>query len=323
VSFGPRKTYRDAVRCTAVTSRQSRPANQRAVRSIDRPPPPHWLRRPPLGLWLSPGPQGSSRPIPVRSCLSTRTCSPAFVSFAGFAACRCRGCLGAVRAVEAARDVSQRSCFPFGVLRTGSQLPPGLPRPDYLRRAQGLTPSPRLHGSPRVPGLFHPGPAHGVPPYRASSLCRAAVPSGARCLPGVCRTSPAPDRSPDDPTTTSAIRSPARCRAGGQAPRAPARTDRAPLASREPSRRSLAGTIPPTLALYAPTGPRCRSPDSVRSAFKALLPAKSSSPRSDVTPAPRPLPSWASPLQGSLARCRRSAFLGRHPLSGFSDRACD
>ena len=31
------------------------------------------------------------------------------------------------------------------------------------------------------PGLFHPGPALGVPPFRAFSLCRAAMPLGIRC----------------------------------------------------------------------------------------------------------------------------------------------
>jgi hypothetical protein len=96
---------------------------------------------------------------------------------------------------ELLRHLPKSQC-PFGALSTEDQLPPGLPPPGYRRHAQGLSPSPRLHGLPCAPGLFHPGHAHGVPPFRAFSLCRAVVPLDTRCLPGVCRTRPAPDRSP-------------------------------------------------------------------------------------------------------------------------------
>jgi len=164
--------------------------------------------------------------------------------------------------------------LPFGVHSVGSLPTPGLPPPDYHRRAQGFSPSPRLDGSQRAPGLFHPGPAHGVAPFRAFSLCRAVTSLDVPCLPDVCRTLPAPDRSPNDAATNTAfIRSPVRCRTGSQAPWAPTGVEFAPLAARLPPRRSFAGSIPPTEDIFV-QGPRCRSPVGVRFAFKAFAPCK-------------------------------------------------
>jgi len=86
---------------------------------------------------------------------------------------------------------------PFSLRRSrhGSQLMPGLPYPGYRRHAQGFSPSPRLDGSLCLPGLFHPGPARGIPPFRAFSLCRAVAPLDARCPPDVPSPLPAPNRS--------------------------------------------------------------------------------------------------------------------------------
>jgi len=47
------------------------------------------------------------------------------------------------------------------------------------------------------PGLFHPGHAHGVLPYRAFPSRRAVAPHSARCRPVVCRSLAEPSRTRD------------------------------------------------------------------------------------------------------------------------------
>jgi len=128
------------------------------------------------------------------------------------------------------------------------QLTPELPRPGYPRRAQGFSPSPRLDGAPCVPGLFHPGAAHGVPPFRACAPCRAVAPLGARCPPDVCLSPPAPDRSPARAVTSTACdQPPTPLGTGGQAPQpgwgaGPSRSHSASTA--RPSRTAPRGATP-------------------------------------------------------------------------------
>lgn len=202
----------------------------------------------------------------------------------------------------------------------GSQPLPDVPPSGYLRHVQGFSPSARLHGFPCVPGLFHPGPAHGVSPFRAFSLCRAATPLGVRCPPDVCLTSLAPNRSPtglDDDFLAG--RSPASCDARGQALQAPTRADHATLASRDLPRRLLAEPLP---WCPRPCGPRTRGAGRRTASGSPSGPfslQRARSPRPVVRPVPRPLPSWAFPLQGSLALAEGRPFLVAHPLSGFHD----
>jgi hypothetical protein len=49
--------------------------------------------------------------------------------------------------------------------------------------------------SPHHPGLFHPGYAHGVPPFRAFPSRRAVAPLNARCRLDVRRRRPGPRRA--------------------------------------------------------------------------------------------------------------------------------
>lgn len=149
-----------------------------------RPPPPCWLRRAPLGLGFSPGPQGSSRsqqvcvaftqrqPPPRRS-LTAGTChhsQPALVLRAARPRAAPTGTF---------KERISPSAHPARLAYPRRKMPP----PGYHRRTQGLSPSRRLDGHPCVPGLFHPGRAHGVLPSRAFSLRGAVTPLDARCLP--------------------------------------------------------------------------------------------------------------------------------------------
>jgi hypothetical protein len=77
------------------------------------------------------------------------------------------------------KDRVSPSAHPARLAYLRQEMPP----PGYRRRTQGLSPSRRLDGHPCVPGLFHPGRAHGVLPSRAFSLHGAVTPLDARCLP--------------------------------------------------------------------------------------------------------------------------------------------
>lgn len=199
-----------------------------------------------------------------------------------------------------------------------------MPTPGYRRRAQGFSPSPCLDGSQRFPGLFHPGPARGVPPFRASSLCRAVTPLGVPCLPDVCRTLPAPDRSPNGAATKNRIHPATRTLPHGRPSAMCADRGGTRAASCANSAPTIPRGIDPADPGHLSPGPAVPVADRrpVRlQGFCSLQRARS--PRPVVKPVPRPLPSWASPLQGSLARFRGSAFLSRHPLSGLCDHTRD
>jgi len=88
--------------------------------------------------------------------------------------------------------------------------------------------------APTPPGLFHPGGAHGVRPFRAFSSRGAAAPSGARCPPDVHAAGPPRSIHP-----TSSRAGPWSVHAGTPSNRAEAGTRRlqgfAPLGSSWPS----------------------------------------------------------------------------------------
>lgn len=92
--------------------------------------------------------------------------------------------------------------------------------------------------APTPPGLFHPGSAHGVAPFRAFSSRGAATPSGARCPPDVHAAGPT---RPPRPASSRA--EPWPTRAGTQNERTETGTRRlqgfAPLGSSLPSSGGL------------------------------------------------------------------------------------
>jgi hypothetical protein len=181
----------------------------------------------------------------------------------GAATSRCRRLPQPHSSGQGGHGASQRTHRPFGVSCTARQLTPELPPSGYLRRAWGFSPIPRLDGAPCVPGLFHPGAAHGVSPFRASSLRRALAPLGTSCPPDVCLSLPAPSRSPAG-LVTSTLPSGRPRLAAQEAKRlnqvgAPARADRTALAPRDLPGRPLAGPLPSIQAFYSHPGSRCRT----------------------------------------------------------------
>jgi hypothetical protein len=104
---------------------------------------------------------GHRRPVARSSALgaNSRTSSGSWVRSTPRCHARCRGLLVLARPCRA----HSNDPGPLRRTRRWRQPAPGMPTPGYRRRAQGLSPSPRLHGAMRVPGLFHPGHALGVP----------------------------------------------------------------------------------------------------------------------------------------------------------------
>jgi hypothetical protein len=113
----------------------------------------------------------------------------------------------------------------------------------------------------------------GLLPLQSRSASRHPLPSWR--LPNASRARPfAGPRGHE----RHAGRPPAPCGTGGQAPRAPTRNDRASLATLDPSRRPLAGSIPSEPGPCCRPVPRCRTPGGVWFASKAFLSAKSTVP---------------------------------------------
>jgi hypothetical protein len=106
----------------------------------------------------------------------------------------------------------------------------------------------------------------------------------------------------------------------GQAPiGAPTRTNRVTLVWRGPPGWLLAEPIPPNPETPPwVRGAGRRTASGSPSGLSSLRRART--PRPVFMPGPRPLPSWASPLQGSLALRRGTTFGGCPPLSGFYSR---
>lgn len=83
------------------------------------------------------------------------------------------------------RHLPWASC-PYSACSVGSPLDPGCCRPRHVP-APGIRTLLPAYSSRRLPGLFHPGSAHGVPPFRGFPSQEAA-PSRrcAPCPPDVC-----------------------------------------------------------------------------------------------------------------------------------------
>jgi hypothetical protein len=174
---------------------------ERAVRSCEQPPPSCWLRRPPHGLRLSPGPQGSSRSLPVRRALARGPTPQRSSVLPGLPGCVAAA--GPALLVEQDRPRPLPKNRPLRRSRRGTPTVTGaatsrLPsaRPGFLTLS---APSRR----PMRPGLVSSRTRPWGSPFRAFSLCRAVAPLGARCLPDVCRTTSAPNRSPTDAATSA------------------------------------------------------------------------------------------------------------------------
>jgi hypothetical protein len=134
-------------------------------------------------------------------------------------------------------------------------------------------------------------------------------------LPVVARARPFTGRRDDEHRI---VRSPVPCGAGGQAPRwAPTRADRTALAPRDQHGQPLAGPVPPGSRTISagPGVPDRRTATGSPSGPSSLQRARS--PRPVVTPGTRPLPSWASPLQGSLASYGGRRFSASRPSRTF------
>lgn len=101
------------------------------------------------------------------------------------------------------RHLPWASC-PYSACSVGSPLDPGCCRPRHVP-ASGLRTLLPVCSSRRLPGLFHPGSALGVPPFRGFPSQEAAPPRRcAPCPPGVCSRKYrhpwfAPDPSGPDP----------------------------------------------------------------------------------------------------------------------------
>jgi len=204
-----------------------------------------------------------------------------------------------------------------------------MPPPGYHRRTQGLSPSRRLDGHPCVPGLFHPGRAHGVLPSRAFSLRGAVTPLGARCPPDLRHALSAPSRSPTrTPTSVVRSRSPGPRDPGGQAPGGadPAAARRASETRCSPTTRCRVdpavlpwrrGVL--TQALAVPVTERRRGWPS-----RPCSPRRARSPRCGCLGRAGAVALLGFLLSRAHWRRRRgSAFRGRPPLSGLTGLARD
>jgi len=81
---------------------------------------------------------------------------------------------------------SSRGFFPYSVFpATGSHIVPTRSHLAGYVASSGFRTLTTLCSPHGLPGLFHPGPAHGVYPPRPSSLDSAVRPLGRRCPPGV------------------------------------------------------------------------------------------------------------------------------------------
>lgn len=134
-----------------------------------RPPPSCWLRRIPLGLWLSLGPQGSSRPTPVLNVCITRGLPPQRSrSIRNTSTLRCHGLALHLSPVSKPAWRLPKIPGPFGVFGTEAnscracRLPAtvGTSRVSHPHRALTAPRAFRACFIPEPPVGFHPsGPS--------------------------------------------------------------------------------------------------------------------------------------------------------------------
>lgn len=191
--------------------RSKSPATATAVSASTAPSRPWDLSRP-SGSCSAAGVPGAFGALGTNS----RTSTSPWVPSTPRCRPRCRGLLVPARP----RAAHPNDPAPLRRTRRRCQLAPGLPAPGYRRHAQGVSPSSRLDGTARVPGLFHPGHARGVPcppgPSLLAGSLRLSAPATLVAFAGP-RPPPTDGRGPrvDE---RGAERSPATCVAGGRGP---------------------------------------------------------------------------------------------------------
>jgi len=218
-----------------------------------------------------------------------------------------------------ARRLSKTRCAP-SAYHASTPTHAGLATTRLLRRAWGFSPLPRLAVSNAPRAYFIPVTPMGFAPSRAFSLRSVVTPLGARNPPGICLTSPAPNRYPFGQPTSAEPHGHPR----PSAREAKRHSDASPDVPCTASRTRPIPTIPRGIALSGPdtsrvnAGRRCRSSNNVRVVFRASRTAKSRHPRPGVRPVRGQVPSWAS----LLFRARRpprvdQSFSTGLPLTGF------
>jgi len=202
------------------------------------------------------------------------------------------------------------------------QLLPDVPSSDYRRRAQGFSPSPRLHGPWCVPGFVSSRTRpwgftlQGLHPSQSRDASRHPV-----ALLTFARSRPRPTDPPMRAKRVRARGAPARFHAGGQAPwgAAPDRTKLSSAFAR--SRRPLARTVPVLSRSFRrfgrPVAVRRTSAGSPSGLF-SLQRARSS--RTAVTPCRGRGPPGFRLSRALLPRVGVGVFVRRPSLASFSDR---